>query len=300
MQEKDSTQKTFESYNDVFADIVNVLLFNGEQIVKEDSLIDAQPFSQYKASGKSVRAQNRDVAKYWRNGELRLSLIGFENQTMPDKFMPIRIMSYDAAEYRSQLSRRKKEKINVEEADKECYPIVSLVLYFGTEHKWKTNLHLKDVISIPSQLDKFVSDYKINVINLAWLEPEQISMFKSGFREVVEFLRALRLGRVFEGQERKIEHEIELVDLLFALSKEQNFKQLEPEIMKIIDSDGGEKMNTVFKRYNEIVAKEAVEERENLLLSLFSKLRASGKEEELDKALSDREYLKKLMDEYQK
>ena len=36
------------------------------------------------------------------------------------------------------------------------------------------------------------------------------------------------------------------------------------------------------------------------ILSLFSKLRSSGKNDELDRAISDREYLKKLMDEYQK
>ena len=32
MGEKDITQKLLEEYNDVFADIVNVLLFNGKQI----------------------------------------------------------------------------------------------------------------------------------------------------------------------------------------------------------------------------------------------------------------------------
>ena len=29
------TEKTLESYNDVFTDIVNVLLFNGRQVVNE-------------------------------------------------------------------------------------------------------------------------------------------------------------------------------------------------------------------------------------------------------------------------
>ena len=33
MGELDITEKIPESYNDVFADIVNVLLFNGEQII---------------------------------------------------------------------------------------------------------------------------------------------------------------------------------------------------------------------------------------------------------------------------
>ena len=34
MAEKDNTEKILESYNEVFADIVNVLLFDGEEVVK--------------------------------------------------------------------------------------------------------------------------------------------------------------------------------------------------------------------------------------------------------------------------
>ena len=38
MAEKDIAEKTLEAYNDVFADIVNVLLFQGKHFVKEDEL----------------------------------------------------------------------------------------------------------------------------------------------------------------------------------------------------------------------------------------------------------------------
>lgn len=37
MGQKDITEKLLEDYNDVFADIVNVLLFRGNRIVKEES-----------------------------------------------------------------------------------------------------------------------------------------------------------------------------------------------------------------------------------------------------------------------
>ena len=36
MGEKDIAEKVLEDYNDVFADIVNVLLFQGDQIVKPE------------------------------------------------------------------------------------------------------------------------------------------------------------------------------------------------------------------------------------------------------------------------
>ena len=57
-------QKALEAFNDVFADIVNGLLFQGEQVISETSLTDAQPLSMYKADGK-LHEQEQDVAKYW-------------------------------------------------------------------------------------------------------------------------------------------------------------------------------------------------------------------------------------------
>lgn len=52
MAEKDITEKTLEAYNDVFADIVNVLAFQGKQMVRPKELTDALPRSFYKADGK--------------------------------------------------------------------------------------------------------------------------------------------------------------------------------------------------------------------------------------------------------
>ena len=55
-KEKDITQKTLERYNDVFADIINVLLFNGKSVVTEDSLTDVLPGSILKLDGR-IRTQ---------------------------------------------------------------------------------------------------------------------------------------------------------------------------------------------------------------------------------------------------
>ena len=120
MGEKDAAEKTLESYNDVFADIVNGLLFNGKQVVKENELKAESENSIYKADGK-LHEQERDVAKYWKNGEIRIALYGLENQTSIDSDMPIRVLSYDGAAYRNQLNLEKEQK---------RYPVITLVLYF--------------------------------------------------------------------------------------------------------------------------------------------------------------------------
>ena len=209
MAEKDKIQRTLESYNDVFADIVNVLLFNGADIVKENDLSDAQPFSYYKMDGNKVHSQERDVSKYWNNGQIRLSMVGLENQMKIDKFMPLRVIGYDGAAYRAQL---------LEKPRKACYPIITLVLYFGTIGRWKQNRTLKEVIPVPSVLDPFVSDYKINVFELAWLTDKQINCFKSDFRSVVQFLKCQRTKKEFTGDKKKLKHGMEILDLLRVMS----------------------------------------------------------------------------------
>ena len=96
MAEKVMTEKTLEAYNDVFADILNVLLFNGTQTVSENDLTEATPRSQYKADGK-LHEQERDVAKYWKNGTIRIALYGFENQTQvePEEVLTDSAYFYD-------------------------------------------------------------------------------------------------------------------------------------------------------------------------------------------------------------
>ena len=98
MPEKDIVEKTLEGYDDVFADIINVLLFQGKLILKEEELEDALPRSYYKMTGE-IREQERDVAKYWRQSKIRIALLGMENQTEADVDMPIRIMGYDGAAF---------------------------------------------------------------------------------------------------------------------------------------------------------------------------------------------------------
>ena len=121
MGQKDISEKVLEDFDDVFADIVNVLLFDGQQIIYEEELSNAKDKSQYKADDSLIHEQERDVTKYWNKGKIRLALCGFENQMVIDKDMPFRVIGYDGASYRSQLLGEEKER----------YPVITLVLYFG-------------------------------------------------------------------------------------------------------------------------------------------------------------------------
>ena len=82
MAQKDTTEKILESYNDVFSDIVNALLFSGKPVLSADELEDQAPRSYYKADGK-IHEIERDVAKRWKNGNIRVACIGLKTRRHP-------------------------------------------------------------------------------------------------------------------------------------------------------------------------------------------------------------------------
>ena len=308
MKAKDTVEKTLESYNDVFADITNVLLFKGKPVIAEDSLSEAQPFSYYKAWGKRIKAQERDVAKYWQNGQIRIAFMGIENQTEPEREMPLRVIGYDGAAYRSQIPQNRKRmrlaSNEVAEIQESYYPIITLVLYFGTRQRWDKNLSLKEIISVPEGLEDFVSDYKINVFNLAWLSDDEIEKFKSDFKEVVLYLKAKRESSEFKGTTKDLDHAPEILDLFYAMSGDDSYKLFEEELLSDDEEPRRTKMCEVTQRIRDAGRMEGRaegrQEGENKILSFLSKLLAAGKTDEMNKAIQDREYLKKLMEEYQK
>ena len=66
MGEKDITEKLLEEHNDVFADIVNVLLFDGKRIISEENLENTGNISQYKIENE-IHERNVMYRKYGRN-----------------------------------------------------------------------------------------------------------------------------------------------------------------------------------------------------------------------------------------
>ena len=103
MGQKDIAEKNLENYNDVFADIINVLLMKGIQLIRPEELMAVREQTHYKTGNGELHEMERDVSKYWMKGKIRLSLYGLENQTRIDPDMPFRTIGYDGASYREQL-----------------------------------------------------------------------------------------------------------------------------------------------------------------------------------------------------
>lgn len=213
MGQKDTTEKLLMDYNDVFADIVNGLLCKGEQVVQPRDLVVSQPISQYKADGR-IHEMERDVSKYWKQGNVRIALYGLENQTKVESHMPFRVIGYDGSAYRARLLEKKEMIV----------PVVTLVLYFGTETRWSKPKNIKSLLDIPEWLDLYVEDYRINVFEIAWLSEEELNRFHSDFRIIARFfVEKRRNPEYIPNDPMEIEHVDEFLKLMAVLTGDNRY-----------------------------------------------------------------------------
>ena len=217
MGEKDIAEKTLEAYNEVFADIVNVLLFHGEQIIRPEDLVDQTSRSMYKADDR-IREVERDVAKRWVKNNIRIACIGLENQTKADPYISLRVMGYDGVEYRNQLRDMKK--------DKKPGPVVTLVLYFGYKGHWNAPLSIHEALEIPEELKPYVSDVRVNLFEIAYLSWEQVNLFRSDFREVARYFVQMRENGEYCPSDNELAHIESVLQLLNVMDKDHRFETM--------------------------------------------------------------------------
>ena len=217
MGQTDITEKILEDYNDVFADIINGLIFNGEQRILPESLENTQVHSQYKAEDGKVHELERDVAKYWKDKKVELAICGIENQSSVEKNMPFRIIGYDGASYRSQLLEKRKEIL----------PVMTIVLYFGTNRHWYGKKNIKGLMKIPEELNDYINDYEMKVFEIAWLTEAEIDRFHSDFKIVANFFVQKRKNKNYIPDDpTEIRHVDEVLKLLQVMTGDKRYQMI--------------------------------------------------------------------------
>ena len=284
MAAKDMTEKNLEAYPDVFADIVSVLLFKGKCVIDPDDLRDALPHSIYKMDGK-LHEQERDTAKFWLTGQIRIALLGLENQTAVDADVPIRIIGYDGAAYRDQMNHDKADK------PKERYPVVTLVLYFGYKKRWDKPLKLKECFKIPQELEPFVNNYKVNLFEIAWLPDETINMFKSDFRLVADYFSQKRKNQGYKAPEQDMVHVRAVLELLSAVIQDSRFID---DYNSRIGTKGAKRMDAWLDEAENRGMKHGEQKMYQLIMSLIK----DGKNDEIASVAADETRRSELYRQY--
>lgn len=235
--EKDITKKRLEEYNDVFADIFNNLVFDGDEILEEGNLVSLPTEAFTRKVGGKLRQGNRDVRKSDnRNQHYRL-IYGLENQESCDNTMPERTMGYDYAAYEDQIrqiveqNEKSKKPAYTKRIhdDQKLAPVVTAVLYFGSD--WTGPRRLYEMLDFPEalkgRLERLVPDYRINLIEVKKLPEEVRSRLTSDFRLIAEFIacrnQPQKLDALLADDKHVIKHPEEFFDLLETITSDKRF-----------------------------------------------------------------------------
>jgi hypothetical protein len=160
-----------------FADLFNAFLFNGEEVIRSNDLeYEPTEVSNHVETKNQVVAlpRFRDVLMHYHG--IGLAILGIENQYKVHYAMPLRKLLYDGLSYQKQCDRiaeehREKKDLNSREflshigKNDRLQPVITIVIYYG-EDVWDGAKSLYDMLDIPERMKPFVSDYKMNLIEV--------------------------------------------------------------------------------------------------------------------------------------
>ena len=202
MGTKDEYQFDYLDDNERFADQINGALFDGRQVVKPEELEseEAQTVVPGKRGGTENIKTVVDKVRIWKGKKLHI--LAVENQNYVDYRMVLRNMLSESVGYQKQWKRKKRaherahdlkdcdEYLSGMSKDEKFAPIITLVVYFGTDGSWDGARCLHDLLDIDEELKEYVTNYRLNLYDCH--EHDTFEEYKTGLRQVFETVRYVR------------------------------------------------------------------------------------------------------------
>ncbi len=234
MSNKDITQKALLRVPDVFASLVNLLLFHNAPIISSNQIRYLDIPSHF-VFDDSLHDLYRDVCAMILDKQGNpLFIVCFENQIWRDWTMPIRALGYGDTLYfwqRSQILHKSKAPFEIPLS--RFIPCVTFVLHYGDD-AWNAK-SLDDLTRLEKTpfLKPFVSGYTMNLENIAWWSEEKIASIRSDFRIIADYCAQIRRSRkkdpdhpMYEPPKQwKIEHVEETLMTLAAFSNDRKLTE---------------------------------------------------------------------------
>lgn len=224
--------------NEKFADLLNAVFFDGKEVVHKEQLRDADSEnSVVLEQGKKISTVKADrdllkVVKFCDAFCVKIALVGVEQQQNIHYAMPVRVMVYDANTYYNQWTDLKKKYKNngglqgdellsgMKSTDK-FYPVITIVIYYG-EAPWNGAKSIHEVLNIPTQLQNFVNDYTMKLIEARDNKYTFHNIDNKALFDLLGILYDSRMSkqeRCRKAQEYKTSHEVAIAVAAAANSK---------------------------------------------------------------------------------
>ena len=305
----DISLSSYLSHPPVFADLFNAWLYGGRQVIDYHGLRQEDPVQnrpEYSAAYKHVR----DVVKMYYQDGMELVLLGIENQEKIDYTAPVRIMQDDGADYQKKVRRVEEEnrkRLGLKTGfpaffpDDRITPVITLLLYFG-EEEWKRPRRLHDLLRFPEESDRlrsFVPDYPIHVLSVR--RDMDISLLHTELRQVFGFLQCQEDRKALKKYVKENEHVFSRLSKDAALFLAAAAKGTQILSALNVKEESCNMCKALDDLYNDGVNQgksQGLELGEEYFAALSQKLLADFRIDDLQKAIKNKEYRKKLYQEY--
>lgn len=199
MGAKDIVDRPYFSDNRRFAELINISLYRGEDVLQPENLIPQR--RRYPSLSNVCGEMERDILIRDTGQNI---CYGIEIETESDYSMPERIITYDACEYEYQMKeidrghreRRdyqsyREKKSRMKESDI-LLPTITIVLFLG-EGRWQGRRRLSQMFQMPAEqskrLEMKLRDYEFPLIEADYVRPEDYRT------DLKEFFQAMQCRR---------------------------------------------------------------------------------------------------------
>ncbi len=184
----------------------------------------------------------------------------------------MRILGYDYGKYRRQVDEKKFPLV----------PVITLVLNLSNT-RWNDYKSLAEITNIPPEFEPYFQDYKVKVVDVAFLEDSVIEKFTSDFKLVAKFFKNRRLRVEEWGDKTRIKHVEAFLDFIAAFANDSRYQNIKEDLEKI--KTKGE--NVDMDPYYDILIGSKIKKGEDKMAKLMEYLLANGTREEMQRAVSD-------------
>lgn len=170
--------------------------------------------------------------------------------------------------------------------------------------RWNKPTHLYECLKIPAKLKPFVNDYKINLVEVAFLD-DKLDYFHSDFRIIAEYFINKRKNIDYIPSPQEIRHVDEFLKLMQALEGDDRYEEVLHTLQKE-EKKEGINMSEVLDRIENrgiIIGEKRGEKRGREKMAyeintLYATLLKQNRMEDLKRAIADPDYQRQLLIAY--
>ena len=190
MGKADISTKDFLKISEIFAELFNMAVFQGDDGIDPEELVELDSVTDTVlnlAQGQLKFVERaRDVKKLAKMGICFRIILGAEGQTDIHYYMPVRNMGYDAADYETQCKKIRAQAladgidfnpVNGVPKGTKILPVITLVFYVGAR-PWDGPRELYDMFDIPEDkkewAKRYIPNYPLHILDARHLTDDQI------------------------------------------------------------------------------------------------------------------------------